>query len=235
MKFSFIFLIFTIHANSQVFKNPGIPESESYEISDRIDEKIGYVNAQVNIKLEEANHFKYYLLSVNEGNIFLNEIKINYSDLTTLSEKRKDLRSNTLIESYQVLEENEIRFYNKEKEIDADFTTDDMNIYSRYAYFFSFRGFPFDSEKEVCFKTYMFEYGNALTMKAINLGKTNVTVKAGIFECYKLELSVAGWQSLFAPDKYYLYFAVAGTHQFVKYEEKDGDIWNANELTKILK
>jgi hypothetical protein len=80
----------------------------------------------------------------------------------------------------------------------------------------------------------MYEYGDALSMKVKALSKQTVIVRAGTFECYKLELSVAGWLSLFAPYKSYLYFTVGGTHQFIKYEERnDNGGWNTDELIKV--
>jgi len=79
----------------------------------------------------------------------------------------------------------------------------------------------------------MFEYGDVLPMKLKNLSKQTITVKKGTFECYKLELSVSGWLSLFTSYKSYLYFSVADTHQFIKYEERDENgVWNADELMK---
>jgi hypothetical protein len=68
-------------------------------------------------------------------------------------------------------------------------------------------------------------------MRLINLGKYKIKVKAGAFECYKLELSVAGWKSMVAKDKYYYYFNSTKPYQFIKYEEKipDGS-WISNEL-----
>ena len=232
-----IFLVLQItlvSATDPVFKNPGIPSEESFEIKDYIDNKIGFIVAKVNITLIEKNSTKYYHVTVNEGNIFLNEIEINYNDLTTLSEKRTDLRNNTVVELFKDLGNNKVLFTNKEKKINKVFKTVDKNIYSRYAYFFSLRGFPFAIGNVVSFKTYMFEYGDALNMRVTNISKTKVVVKTGTYDCYKLELSIAGWQSIFASDKYYLYFDVVSPHQFIKYEEKEDDgSWNANELIKI--
>ncbi len=229
-----IFLFLAIGAIGQpVFKNPGISKSESFEIVDFIDNTIGYVNTKINISLKERDSQKYYYISVEEGSIFYNEIEVNYDDLTTISEKRIDKRNNSIEELYENNGNGIVHFFNKEKGIDKKYNNTDRNIYSRYAYFISFRGFPFEVSNSVTFDTYMFEYGDVLSMKVKVLSKEKVSVKAGIFECYKLELSVAGWLSLFAPYKSYLYFTVGGTHQFVKYEEKsDNGGWNTDELIK---
>lgn len=160
---------------------------------------------------------------------------MNYDNLTTISEKRVDLKNNCLAEYYSNDGKNNVHFYNKDKGIDRDFFTLEKNIYSRYAYFFSLSGFPFDKIKSVTFDTYMAEYGDALTMRATNMGKQAITVKAGTFECYKLELSVAGWISIFAPDVYYIYFSVESPHRFIKYEEKEDDgVWSSDELIRII-
>ena len=236
LPFALILFCSTLKDYAQpVLKNPGILESESYEIYDYINTSVGFVTAKVYSSLKERNGKKYYYINVKEGDIFSNEIELNYSDLTTISEKRVDLRTNSVVEYYSNYGDNIIHFFNKEYGLDKNFSTDEKNIYSRYAYFFSFSGFPFESEKDVTFKSYMCEYGNALTMRVTNVGKEMVSVKAGTFECYKLELAVAGWQSIFASDKYYFYFSVNKPHHFVKYEEEDNGQWYADELIREIK
>ena len=81
----------------------------------------------------------------------------------------------------------------------------------------------------------MYMYGDVLTMRLKNTAIQTVTVKAGTFKCYELELSVGGWQSFFARDKYYLYFSVAPPHIFVKYMEKINGTWLADELVSYDK
>ena len=62
-----------------------------------------------------------------------------------------------------------------------------------------------------------------------------VKVKAGIFNCNVLELSVGGWQSLFAPDKYYFYITVDPPYRFIKYENKVDGAWMSDELVSYSK
>jgi len=212
-----------------VFRNPGLSDTESFEINELVDPIIGHVTTKVNITLNEKNHLKYYTIQANEGNYFLNEIEVRYSDLTTISEKRTDLKTHKVIQYFKKSGDT-VQFYNSGKNISKIIITDETNIYSPLAYYFSFRGFPFETSKSVSFKTYMYEYGGVLTMNLVNSGKETVSVKAGTFECYVMELSVGGWQSMFAPDKYYLYFTVANPHTFVKYKEKIDDKWSTDEL-----
>ncbi len=234
----FIILVLPLSSVLQaqpVLKNPHLPDAESYEIRDYIDNNIGYVTSKINISVKERNGQKYYYIYAIEGTNFSNEIELNYDNLTTISEKRIDLKTDSLAEYYTNYGHNIVHFYNREKKINRNFHTIEKNIYSRYAYFFSLSGFPFETIKTLTFYTYMAEYGDALSMRATNIGKQAVTVKAGTFECYKLELSVAGWQSLFAPDVYYIYFTVASPHHFIKYEEKEDDgKWSSDELIQII-
>jgi hypothetical protein len=231
--FTLFFIEFNLFAQP-VFKNPGLPDSESYEINEHLDSKVGFIATKINIELKERDHSKYYVITVNEGNLFRNVIEVNYSDLTTISEKRTDLHTNTVIQ-YFIKDNDKIQFCNSEKNVKKNIQTSETNIYSPLAFFVSFRGFPFEIGKSVTFKSYMYEYGDVLTMKIINTAKETVTIKAGTFECYVLELSVGGWQSFFAPDKYYLYFATAYPHIFVQYKEKVDGIWYTDQLTNYTK
>lgn len=239
------FLLFFIACSSSfipsaravaVFKNPGIPESETIELSDRIDQRTGYVLTRVHISVQQENDKKIYLIQAEEGDLFKNTIKLDYDHLATISDYRYDRATGQLVEAYLNNGKGEIHFFNKDKGIDKRFTNNDTNIYSRYAYFLSFSGFPFEIGKSVSFSSYVSEYGDALPMKLSCIAKESVSVKAGTFECYKLELSVAGWQSLFSSDKYYLYYAVEKPHRFIKYEEKDKDgKWYANEFIRVIR
>jgi hypothetical protein len=233
---SLFFLIFIqiVSPAQPVLKNPGLPNSESFEIYELVDPKIGRVTAKVDVVLKERNHLKYYVIHINEGGFFSNEIEIRYSDLTTISEKRTDLKTNTVIQYFKKSNDT-IKFYSAEKGINKTIVTSETNIYSPLAFYFSFRGFPFETGKSVSFKSYIYQYGGVLTMNLISKPKQTVTVKAGAFECYVLELSVGSWKSLFAPDKYYLYFSVASPHIFVRYEEKINGNWSADELIRYNK
>jgi hypothetical protein len=231
-----LIILFLVEFNilsQPVFKNPGIPTSETFEINEHFDLKVGYISSKIDIELKERDNKKYYLIRVNEGNLFSNEIEVNYSDLTTISEKRTNLKTGSLVQCF-IKTGDKIQFINKEKGFYKTFHTSETNIYSPLAYLISFRGFPFEIGKSVSIKSYMYEYGDVLTMKVTNTAKETVTVKAGIFECYVLEFTVGGWQSFFAPEKYYLYFAVADPHIFVKYREQIDGVWYSDELTKYF-
>ncbi len=216
-----------------VFKNPGFPDHESYVLHEYLDAKVGYITSKINISLKVKNNMKYYSIVVDEGGLFRNEIDVRYSDLTTISEQRVDLKTNSVVQ-YFTKTGDSVRFFNEEKNVDKNIFTHETNIYSPLAYFLSFRGFPFNTGNSVSFKTYMYAYGGVLTMNLKQVTGKTVTVKAGTFDCNVLELSVGGWQSMFAPDKYYFYFSVDPPYRFIKYEEKVDGIWKGDELENIL-
>ena len=221
----------TVAVSAQpVFHNPGIPENESFTIHEYLNDETGYIFSQIQVTVDNKEHPAYYIIHANEGGLFTNDIKIRYDDLTTVSEKRTDLKTNSVTQ-YYVKSGDSVHFYVETKNLHRDIETDETNLYSPLAYFFTFRGFPFGTGKTVSFQTYMYQYGNVLTMNLKNTGVRTVTVKAGTYKCYVLELSVGGWQSFFAPDKYYFYFTVSPPHQFIKYEEKVDGTWRADELT----
>ena len=217
-----------------VLKNPGIPASETFVIHEYLDAETGYITSTINISLKEKNNIKYYSVVINEGGLYRNEINIRYSDLTTISEKRIDLKGNNVVQYYTKTGDT-VHFYNKEKDYEKMDITDETNIYSPLAYFISFRGFPFKNGNHVAFKTYMYVYGGVLTMNLEQVGVKTVTVKAGTYKCNVLQLSVGGWQSWFAPDKYYLYYSVDPPYQFVKYDEKVDGKWMSDELISYSK
>jgi len=231
----FVFIFTELNIFSQpVFKNPGLPDSESYEIYEHFDNKVGFITTKIDIDLIEKNHLKFYEIHVNEGNLFRNEIVVKYSDLTTISEIRTNLLTNK-VEQYFIKNDDSIHFYSSEKNVTRKLKTSETNIYSPLAFFISCRGFPFEIGKSVTFKSYMYEYGDILTMKLANTAKETIKIKAGTFDCYVLELSVGGWQSFFAPDKYYLYFAVDSPHIFIQYREQLDGTWYTDDLTKYSK
>lgn len=225
-----LLLMACVWADRPVLKNPGIPAKEKMTAWDYINKKEGFVKADINIELRTVKGKKYYYIESVEGKYFRNCMTLNYETLAPVEEKRYDNRTGKLIEALKI-DKDKLHFYHAAKGIDMYVDNPDQNTYSRYSYFFSLRGFPFETAKEVRFISYMFEYGNALELRATNLGKVKVKAKIGEMECWKLEVAVSGWQAPFAPDKYYLYFTVKAPYYFVKFDQKveDGQ-WLSNEL-----
>ncbi len=217
-----------------VLKNFGLPAAESFEISEVVDPVIGRVDTKVDVKLTEKNGSRFYLIHIVEGDFFSNEIWLKYNDLTTVSEKRTDLKTGKVIQSYSISHDT-IHFFSAAKKIDKKIISHETNIYSPLAFYYSFRGFPFGANNNVSFHSYIYQYGGPLTMDVLCTGEKSITVKAGTYNCYELVLSVGGWQSFFATDKYYLYFSVAPPHIFVKYAEMIDGKWSTDELIKYNK
>ncbi len=215
-----------------VLSNPGIPNKEYYEIWDYINKDVGFVPSKVYVELKQNKGVKYYEIYVWENSYYQTKLKINYNDLTTISEQRIDGKKKKVIEEFGQSRFGNVIFKNKDKLIDKYYHDPDRNYYSRYGYLISFRGFPFEKKGEVTFKSYMFEYpASALTLRLKYLNTEQIKVKAGKFNCYKLELSVDGWQGAFSKDKYYFYYTVAKPHYFVRFDQKiDTGVWSSNEL-----
>ena len=216
-----------------VLRNPGLPVREAFVIHEYLDAKTGYVTSTIHIELKGDNDSKYYAIVVDEGGLYRNEINVNYADLTTISEKRIDLKDNKVVQSFEK-KGDQVHFFNAEKSLDKTYTTNETNIYSPLAYLVAFRGFPFKEGNRVSFKTYMYAYGGVLSMNLEQIGVKTVSVKAGTFTCNVLALSVGGWQSLFAPEKYYFYYSVDYPYPFVKFEDMEDGKLMADELVRNL-
>ncbi len=169
---SFIFLLCLpgyLALSQPVFRNPGLPDHELYVIHEYLDAKTGYITSKIEINLKERDGVKFYSMLVDEGGLYRNEIDVRYQDLTTISEKRIDLKTNTVVQ-YYIKTGDSVLFYNAEKDIDKKMSTRETNIYSPLAYIFSFRGFPFKGGNSVSFKTYMYMYGGVLNMNLKEAG-----------------------------------------------------------------
>ncbi len=103
---------------------------------------------------------------------------------------------------------------------------------------FSLRGFPFGEQDELRLRlTPPFIPKTPLWIwrmwksRARFLGEESVTVPAGTFDCYKLELAASGGLIKYFTTKYYLWYAKASPHHFVKYQDKDRE--TVTELMEI--
>ena len=91
---------------------------------------------------------------------------------------------------------------------------------------FSLRGFPFGKQKEVNLRiTPPFSHKTPLWVwkmwesYARFLGEERVTVPAGTFDCYKLEVAASGGLIKWFTSEHYFWFTKEPPHQFVKYED----------------
>lgn len=103
---------------------------------------------------------------------------------------------------------------------------------------FSLRGFPFGKQNEVSLRlTPPFVPDMPLWIwrmwqsYARFLGEESVTVPAGTYDCYKLEIAASGGLIRRFTSEYYLWYAKDPPYHFVKYQDKDGK--SVTELMEI--
>jgi hypothetical protein len=213
----------------------GLPPRFTYQIRDYIDKDAGFVTADVRVTAVVLGGQKYWHVESLEGGYFRNSVTMDYADFQTVSDERYNIfgRSGYLSESFRRLPDGKINFFHKAKNINLT-AGDPGNVYSRYAFLVSLSGFPFEKQEKIVLNAYMFEYGNALPLRAVYQGREKIKVPGGEFECHKLELAVDGVLGLFAPDKYYLYYTAAKPHHFVRFDQKvENGRWLSNELISI--
>lgn len=99
------------------------------------------------------------------------------------------------------------------------------------------RGFPFGEQKEVEFRvTPPIRPGipgwawKQWKTKAKYMGTEQVTVPAGTFDCHKLEVEASGGLIKRITSKYYFWYRKESPHQFVRYQDEDGD-----DVTELIK
>jgi hypothetical protein len=231
----FLALLFLLFAQAQAapppLRNNNFPDKARYQIKDYIDRNVGFVTADITIDTVSVDGRKYIRLESYEGGYYRNSATLNYDDFTTVEEKRYD-RQGQLVESFARLADGGINFFHKDRNINLTAAAG-PNVYSRYAFLLSLSGFPFEQKDKVVLNVYMFEYGNALPLRAVYQGQEKIKTPGGEFLCHKLELAVDGVLGLFAPDKYYLYFTVEPPQHFVRFDQKvDDGRWLSNELLK---
>jgi len=88
-----------------------------------------------------------------------------------------------------------------------------------------FRTFPFGQGEKVDFQVVM-DGARGSPLGTFNMyvqetGREQVTVPAGVYDCYKLEMGVGGFAGVFARGyRYYFWYTAQEPHFLVRYEEK---------------
>jgi hypothetical protein len=127
-------------------------------------------------------------------------------------------------------------FKNKTKDKDIEHPADGYNGVTMPFYL---RGFPFGKKNEV---------NPQITVPVLPdkplwvwkmwssnvkfMGEERVTVPAGTFDCYKLEVSAGSWVIRRLTSKYYFWYTKEPPHRFVKFQDEEGE--NRTELMEIL-
>jgi hypothetical protein len=98
-----------------------------------------------------------------------------------------------------------------------------------------FQAYPFGRKERIQFNVVMDGRGGSpvgsFAMYVVETGQERVKVPAGDYDCYKLEMGIAGMIGVFAAKyKYYFWYTVNGPHILVKYEDEQGRL---SELIEI--
>jgi len=96
------------------------------------------------------------------------------------------------------------------------------DAYDMLTLFYVLRGFPYERKKKIKFPLVM-PKPRVMKVSLEVVNKENVTVRAGTFLCYKLQMYLAGILGRFYRKKWYFWFTVAKPHHFVKYEPPTGE------------
>lgn len=90
-------------------------------------------------------------------------------------------------------------------------------------------GYPFKTSKKIAFDLVIDGKGGSplgsFKMSVQEIGREEVQTEAGVFDCYKLEMGVAGLATVFASKyKSYFWYSVDIPHFLVRYEDSMGRI-----------
>jgi hypothetical protein len=96
------------------------------------------------------------------------------------------------------------------------------DAYDMLTLFYALRGFPYE-QKKIKFSL-VIPKPRVVKVSLELIGKENVTVRAGTFLCYKLQMKLAGILGRFYRKNWYFWFTVENSHHFVKYEPPTGEV-----------
>jgi len=193
-----------------LFSNPGVPDAE----------KITY-GFEDNGVLETWTDT---VREVNRGNMTVYEwgdkIVIKGDDFRPISVHIADEQGSTQIA---------IDYINRKAHVVIPIEKIDKWIevpddaYDMLTLFYVLRGFPYEREKKIKFPLVM-PKPRVVKVSLEQVSKESVTVRAGTFLCYKLQMKLAGILGRFYRKKWYFWFSVEKPHHFVKYEPPTGEI-----------
>ena len=227
------FLLITIlpenEASCSVLTDPGIPDGE--QIVWRVIKKDGEISfATVTWHIKDRDTKPVYEITEDAGERKQGKYIIDKSDLRLIW--AHVVRETDEGKSEATLEVRGDRQYlvhshdnkSKDKEIDRE-----PDGYNGMSLGFCLRGFPFESQTEVNLKlTPPFRPG--IPFWAWKMWKSyvkllveeKVTVPAGTFDCYKLEVAASGGLIRRFTSEYYFWFTKEPPPRFVKYQDDDG-------------
>lgn len=236
--FAIIMSLPVMEVLGSALRDPGVLDGEQIVWRWTNQEK-GQVLSIMTWNIKNSNQNPVYEINLNSGNRKQAKYVIDKSDLrlvfADVSEEVKDGRYNLTIETRDGCQYLTNKFKGKLNKKDIKNHSDG---YDGIILPFSLRGFPFGEKKDLEIHiTPPFKPDVPLwawkmwKAYAKFLGEEKVTVPAGTFDCYKLELGASGGLIKRFASEYYFWFAKEPPHHFVKYQDKDGK--NVTELMEI--
>jgi hypothetical protein len=212
-----------------VLSDPNVPDGEKIVWRALVEEK--YYLTAVTWRVASRDGKTVYEITTDTGETKQAKYIVDKSDLRLLwcnvVRNDEDGRFEVTIDvkgKHQYLAY-DFKGKSKSKKIDHD-----PNGYNGMIMGFCLRGFPFSDRQELKLKmTPPFRPGMPLWAwkmwkgRVKLLGTEEVTVSAGTFDCYKLEVGASGGLIKMFSDKYYFWFTREPPHRFVKYESEDGE------------
>lgn len=232
-------ILSSVEARGSVLSDPGVPNGE--QIVWRVTRDGRKTTPSIiTWKTENRNGRPVYEVTTNAGERKQARYIIDRADMRLLeaevsrnNEKGKFKVTVTVENDCQYLTCIEGSKKPKRKKIDCS-----PDGYDGMILPFSLRGFPFEKQKKVKLKiTPPFKPGVSFwawrmwKSYAHLVGIEKVTVPAGTFDCYKLEVGASGGLIKRVTSRYYFWFAKEPPYQFVKYQDKDGK--DVTELIEI--
>lgn len=236
--FLIIINIFTGEILGAVLKDPKVPNGEQFVWRWKTSENRQFLSI-ITWKITTRDKKPVYEISLTSGErkkatyiIDKTNLRLIYADVY---EVFPEGRCKFTIESKDEKQQLSYNFDNKDKSKVID---NHPYGYNGFILPFSLRGFPFGKMDQLSiYMTPPFIPTNPLWIWKMwgayikPLGEEKVTVPAGTFDCYKLELGSSGGIIRHFTTEYYFWFAKEPPHRFVKYQDKDGK--NVTELMEI--
>jgi hypothetical protein len=225
-------------AYSSVLKDPGIADGEQI-IWRGITPDGREILSTVTWHVKERDGKPIYEIITDSGEIKQGKYILEKSDLQLvwlhISEDMGEGISDVVIDVKGDKQYLTYNFKGKREERDTKHHADG---YNGLILGFCLRGFPFGKQEEVKMRITP-PFGPNMPGWAWKMwkayakvvGEEKVTVTAGTFDCYKLEIAASGGLIRLFTSEYYFWFAKESPHCFVKYQDKDGK--SMTELIEI--
>lgn len=227
-------------AYGSLFSDPNIPDGEQivWRVTSQEEET---KFSTITWRVKERGGDPVYEISLEsarkKGIFFINrsDMRMVYAHVLEETEKGdSELTVEFRIRCQYLLH----KFRNKKGKIKEDSKQIDSppNGYNGLVYVFSLRGFPFGKQDEIDLKItpgffprmplWVWKMWDSYTKF---LGEERITVPAGTFDCYKLEMAASGGLIKRFTSTYHFWYMKEPPHQFVKFQDED-----AKKVTELM-